>query len=101
MSSTNDNNTVYVKQVIMSKTTKSTDKEEKKLVNEMCCKFIIPNWYKPSHFKQMEGWDEDKVEDFKDYLLKCVLAHDEIYEYVEEVLENFIRDEEESNDDNE
>jgi len=76
-----------------------TYKAEKKLVHEMLSKFIIPNWYKPKHFKQIEGWDERKIELFKNYLTKCVCSRDVIREYVEEVLEHFIQDDKESSDD--
>jgi hypothetical protein len=77
--------------------TKSSDDEdeekaEKELVADMLSKFIIPNWYKPAHFEKMEGWDEEKVEAFKDYLKRCVCVHDEIRDYIEEVLENFINE---------
>ena len=94
--SNNDNNK-DMKEVVERKC--DTSKAEKKLVDEMLSKFIIPNWYKPNHFEQMKGWDEEKVERFKDYLSKCVCSHDEIKEYVEEVLNNFIGDHEDEDDD--
>ena len=75
-----------------------TEVVERKLVDEMLRLFIIPNWYKPKDFEQMKGWDEEKVERFKNYLSKCVCSHDGIKEYVEEVLENFIQDNKESSD---
>jgi hypothetical protein len=65
-----------------------------RLVDEMCSKFIIPYWYEPSDFEQMEGWDEEQVEDFKKYLIKCVSRYDGIREYVEEVLDNYIDEKE-------
>jgi hypothetical protein len=42
----------------------------------------------------MEGWDEEQVEDFKKYLIKCVSRYDGIREYVEEVLDNYIDEKE-------
>ena len=71
---------------------------ERKLETDMREKFIIPNWYKPSHFKQMKDWDEQKIRRFKDYLSKDVCACDGVREYVEEVLEKFIHSDEEDSD---
>jgi len=39
-----------------------------------------------------------KIERFKNYLSSCVCSHDEIKENVEEVLENFIKDDKEEDD---
>jgi hypothetical protein len=75
-----------------------SDEEEQKLVKDMNSKFIIPNFYEQSSFDQMEGWDKDKVQKFKDYLTKCICSNDEIREYVEEVLENFIQEDESDNE---
>ena len=48
--------------------------------------YIVPGFYEPEHFEEMEGWDSKKVQAFKDYLEK---RHDGVRELVEEALRDF------------
>ena len=48
--------------------------------------YIVPGFYEPEHFDEMEGWDSKKVQAFKDYLEK---RHDGARELVEEALRDF------------
>ncbi len=73
--------------------------DEYAYTTEMCRRYIVPNWYLPEHFDVMEGWSEERVENFKRYLTKVVCAHDSVKEFVEEVLYHFINDNPEEDDD--
>ena len=64
-------------------------KDEYAYTTEMCRRYIIPNWYHPHHFDEMEGWSEERVDDFKRYLVKVVCAYDSVKEFVQDVIRSF------------
>ena len=37
----------------------------------------------------MEGWSEERVDDFKRYLVKVVCAYDSVKEFVQDVIRSF------------
>ena len=53
--------------------------------------WIIPNYFKQEDFDEMEGWDQDRLNQFQSYLNRAVCArYDFVRQGIEEVLENFI-----------
>ena len=63
--------------------------DEYAYTTEMCRRYIIPNWYRPQHFDEMEGWSEARVNEFKEYLTKVVCAYDGVKQFVREVIHSF------------
>lgn len=62
---------------------------------EFLAKYIVPNFYKPEHFEKMEDWNQEKIEKFKNYMIKQICYHDAIREIVEEYIQHFEEEEEE------
>ena len=73
---------------------KSTNdwEDEYAYTTEMCRRYIIPNWYLPEHFDAMEGWSEERVDNFKRYLTNVVCAYDSVKDFVEDVSYSFIQE---------
>ncbi len=65
------------------------DDEEYAYTTGMCRRYIIPNWYLPEHFDEMEGWNEARVNEFKEYLTKVICAYDSVKQFVQEVIHSF------------
>ena len=63
--------------------------DEYAYTTEMCRRYIIPNWYLPEHFDEMEGWNEARVNEFKEYLTKVICAYDSVKQFVQEVIYSF------------
>ena len=68
------------------------DDNEYAYTTEMCRRYIVPNWYLPEHFDEMEGWSEARIDGFKEYLTKVVCAYDSVKQFVREVIHSFEQD---------
>jgi hypothetical protein len=65
------------------------DTDHDALVEEMLRVFIVPNWYLPEHFEEMNGWSADKVNAFKNYVSKAICYHDHVKDIVRELIIGF------------
>ena len=53
--------------------------------------WIIPNYFEQEHFDEMEGWDQDRLEQFQSFLERSVdRSNDFVRQGIEEVLECFL-----------
>ena len=55
--------------------------------------WIIPNYFEQEHFDEMEGWDQDRLEQFQSFL-ECVVCggDDFVRQGIQEALEVFIEE---------
>ena len=61
--------------------------------------FIIPNFYLPEHFPAMDDWKPERIQLFKDYLTKIICDYDFVKEGVDEIINEFLEIEINSDDD--
>jgi hypothetical protein len=62
-------------------------------------RFIVPQFFSREHFPEMAGWSDDTFEDFREYLTSVITGGDDfVREGVQEVLDNFIREEQEDSE---
>jgi hypothetical protein len=65
------------------------DTDHDALVDEMLRVFIVPNWYLPEHFEEMNGWSVDKVNAFKNNMAKAICYFDHVKQFVHELIGEF------------
>jgi hypothetical protein len=57
--------------------------------------YIVPQFYSSSHFYEMNGWSNEKVENFKEWLADKVCNDDPFREIMLEYIQGFEEQEEE------
>lgn len=71
--------------------TKTSIKTMSDATTQFLKEHIVPNYYTKEHFEQMEGWSDEKVEEFKEFIAKEVCMHDYFKEIIKNYIEHFNR----------
>lgn len=67
----------------------SSNQQEGQMVQEFLAKFIVPQFYSQSHFYEMDHWDDEKVENFKNFLAKQICNDDPFREIMLDYINTF------------